>query len=334
MTTPRARVRRRPSERPSFGPGLVRTVERTQTLAGLELAVTRRLDGLLQGDFLGRVSGPGSEAGDARTYQPGDDARRIDWNLTARANELHVRSTVADRELETWIVADRSASMDFGTALLEKRDLVTAAVAAFALRTARNGNRVGVVVAGATELTTIPARSGRSGIMASLAALDASPRRESTPAPSVDLAAAITRVERMARRRGEVIVVSDFLDTGPWPRALTRLALHHDAIAVQVVDPRELALPAVGMLSLVDTESGRLLHVQTNSPRLRTRYGEAAARRHAGIAAAVRAAGAEHLVLRTDHDWLVDVARYLSARRRPARVLDDRASSEWRQDHR
>src|SRR3954454_2698434 len=192
MIESRGRVRRKPGEHPSFGPGLVRTVERTQTLAGLELGVTRRLDGLLQGDFLGRVPGPGSEAGDARTYQPGDDARRIDWNLTARANELHVRSTVADRELETWIVADRSASMDFGTAFLEKRDLVTAAVAAFALRTARNGNRVGVVASGAHELATIPARSGRSGIMASLAALDDTPRHDSSPPLDADLPAAMS----------------------------------------------------------------------------------------------------------------------------------------------
>ena len=303
-------------------PPLARVVERTSSLARIELEVTRRLDGLLQGDHLGRASGPGSEAGDARADQPGDDARRIDWSLSARANQLHVRRTIADRELETWILADRSASLDFGTALTEKRELVTAAAAAFGIRTARNGNRVGMIVAGGDELVTFPARADRSSVMTALAAVHRTGRHEREPDPHATLTAAILRAERIVHRDGQVIVVSDFLEAGAWPTGLTRLGLRHDVIGVQVVDPRELSLPSVGFLSVVDTETGRLMHVQTGSARMRARYEAAAARRHAAIGSSIRAAGAEHLVLRTDRDWLIDVARFLSARRRPARALD------------
>ncbi|MEO7443285.1 MAG: DUF58 domain-containing protein, partial [Acidimicrobiales bacterium] len=118
------------------------------TLRQLELLVTRKLDGLLQGDHQGLVPGGGSEPGDGRMYQPGDDVRRMDWNLTARSGAAHVRTDVADRELSTWLVIDTSASVDFGTARCEKRDLVLAAAAAFGFLTARDGNRVGALLAG------------------------------------------------------------------------------------------------------------------------------------------------------------------------------------------
>jgi uncharacterized protein (DUF58 family) len=130
------------------------------SLRALELTVRRRLDGLLQGNHLGLVPGPGSESGDARLYQPGDDVRRMDWAVTARTTEPHIRQTVADRELETWVAVDLSASLDFGTARCEKRDLAVAAVAAVAHLTRGGGNRIGALVATGERLVRIPARGG------------------------------------------------------------------------------------------------------------------------------------------------------------------------------
>lgn len=318
--TGRPSMRGRPGPLLSAPPATV--AARAEVLKRLELQVTRRLDGMLSGDHLALTSGPGSERAGARAYQPGDDARRMDWNLTARALDPHVRTTDADREMESWIVADRSASLDFGTAGCEKRDLVLAAVAAFGFLTARHGNRLGLLAPGGDELLRRPARSGRSALMAALTELYDTGRSDRRPVPEADLAAALDQLGRLRRPRGQVVVVSDFLDDSSWGEGLTRLALRHQVIAVHVTDPRELDLPAVGMLGVIDPETGRRLHVQTDSEALRARYREAALLRHHGTRARLIGAGAEYLHLSTDRDWLVDFAHFVSSRsgRRGARL--------------
>jgi uncharacterized protein (DUF58 family) len=283
----------------------------------LRLDVARRLDGLLSGDHLGFLFGPGSEAAEARLYSPGDDVRRIDWSVTARTNETHVRDAVAERELETTLVVDLSASMSFGTVRCEKRDLALAVAAAVMHLTGGAGDRVGAVVLGADGMRRLPPRGGRDASLALLHRLLAEPRAEGT---GPDLASGLTAVLNPPRRRGLVVVLSDLLcplrAEPPWARPLRMLATRHDVIVAEVVDPRELTLPDVGVLRLVDPETGRHLEVQTRSKALRERYAAAAAARRSGHAAAVRRAGAGHVVLRTDRDWLVDLAAFLAARRR------------------
>jgi uncharacterized protein (DUF58 family) len=179
----------------------------------------------------------------------------------------------------------------------------------------RAGNRLGVLVAGGDELRWLPPRSGRLAVLAALSVVHDSPRRERGPRPEADLAAALYRVEKTQHRRGLVVVVSDFLDGSDWVAALRRLTLRHQVVAVHVTDPRELELPAVGMLAVVDAETGAHLDVQTNSPTLRARYADAAARRHDGIRRQVVDGHAEYLHLSTDRDWLLDVVRFISRRR-------------------
>jgi len=288
-----------------------------EVLRRLELSVTRRLDGLLHGDYRGLVPGHGSEPGETRRYQPGDDVRRIDWNVTARAIETHVRESIADRELETWVVLDASASMAFGTANCEKRDLALAATAAVGYLTARGGNRIGAVLSpgphGATS--TVPARSGRVPLQALLRqSLDALRPTGAAP-PAGGLSEALERTLRTVRRRGLVVVISDFLDPGAWDRPLRSLASRSEVLAVEVGDPRELALPDVGMLLLVDPETGAEREVNTSDRRFRRRYAEAAAAEREATARRIRRAGADHLVLSTDRDWLVDLARFVAWRR-------------------
>jgi uncharacterized protein (DUF58 family) len=277
---------------------------------------------MLTGDYLAVAAGPGTERSGARPYGPGDDARRMDWNLTARSLLPHVRTTDADREMQTWVVADRSASLDFGTAECEKRDLVLAAAAAFGFLTARHGNRLGVLMAGGDSLTRIPARSGRFPLMAALSTLFDAPRAQRQPGPGADLAGALQTLGRSKHQRGQVVVVSDFLDPSDWRQAISRLALRHQVVAVHVTDPREFHLPAVGILGVIDPETGRRLHVQTNSVALRTRFEAAAADRYQEIRGSLARAGAEHLPLSTDRDWLIDFARFVTTRsaHRPARV--------------
>lgn len=283
-------------------------------LRKLELAVTRRLDGMLQGDHQGLVPGPGSEPGEARSYQPGDDVRRMDWNVTARTGVAHVRTPVADRELETWVIADLSASLDFGTASCEKRDLVVAAVAAVGHLTARAGNRIGALLLHGERTARVPPRPGRDHLDALLHQVAVAPRSDG--GGPTDLAAAAVLLDRLARRRGVVVVISDFVGAPGWERPLRALSARHDTLAIEVVDPRELSLPDVGLLSLVDPETGRRLEVQTSDERLRARFEAAAAAQRRDVAASLRRAGADHLVLRTDRDWLVDLVGFVDRRRR------------------
>jgi uncharacterized protein (DUF58 family) len=296
------------------GPASAPRVE--STLRRLELDVFRRLDGLLQGDHLGLVPAPGSEAGESREYQAGDDVRRMDWAVTARTTIPHVRDTIADRELETWIVVDRSASLDFGTAQYEKRDLALAMVAAVGFLTSRAGNRVGALVLGHDRTFFVPARAGREAMLSLLHQIESVPRAEQAQVPAGDLREALRTVARLARRRGLVVIVSDFLTRSEWQPALRALAVRHDVLAVEILDPREVELPPVGLVTLVDTETGRRVEVQTASERIRARFAEAAAQQRARIADDIRVAGSEHVVLRTDRDWLLDLVKYVVTRKR------------------
>ncbi|MGH8862614.1 MAG: DUF58 domain-containing protein [Jatrophihabitantaceae bacterium] len=294
-------------------------------LRRLELTVRNRLDGLLQGNYVGLVPGPGSEAGESRLYTPGDDVRRMDWPVTARTTIPHVRQTIADRELETWLVVDLSPSMDFGTALSEKRELVLAAITAVVHLTVRGGNRVGAVVGNGSSVYRIPALGGRNHARHLVRRIAATARSERGGGP--DLASMLDSLRRPPHRRGLVAVVSDFLDSAdlsdpdaplPWERPLRALSERHQLLGVEVLDPRELELPAAGLVTFVDTESGRELEVQTSAASLRGNYAAAARAQRARIADALRHAGAGHLQLRTDRDWINDVVRYVIARRRVA----------------
>ena len=285
-----------------------------EVLRRLELTVTRKLDGLLQGDYRGLVPGHGSELGETRRYQPGDDTRRIDWNVTARTQVPHVRDTIADRELETWVLIDQSASLDFGTAHCEKRDLVLNAVAAIGFLTSRNGNRVGAMLLRPGEDPVIvPARTGRVHLQAVLHRVITAPRLDG--AGPTQLATAVDRLAATMRRRGLAVVISDWLDPMAWQLPMRRLAVRHEVLAIEVVDPRELALADVGVLDLVDPETGFLYEVQTSDARLRERYAVAAAAQRDAIARDLRASGADHLTLRTDTDWMLDLVRFVVSRR-------------------
>lgn len=317
-----------------LGPGapVASVVSRAAVLRRLELEVLRRLDGLVSGDFRTHAIGPGSERAGARRYEPGDDARRMDWNLTARSLTPHVRTTEADRELETWVVADCSASMDFGTADREKRDVMLGAAAAYGILTVRAGNRFGMLVSGGPTLQRRPATTGRGGLLAALAAVHDADRHGGSPGAGADLPAALALQEKTARRRGLVVVISDFLDRGEWGAPLRRLALRHQVVAVHVTDPRESELPAVGMLTVVDPETGRQLHVQTSSEKLRARYAAAAAERAAAIRGTIGSAGAEYLHLSTDRDWITDVITHTTRRhahRRAAARIPGPSSTPW-----
>ena len=304
--------------RHSWAPPALREGRLDVALRALELTVRRRLDGLLQGNHLGLMPGPGTEPGETRRYQPGDDVRRMDWPVTARTTEPHIRQTVADRELETWLAVDLSASLDFGTAECDKRELAVAACAAVTHLTRGGGNRIGAVVATGAERLRIPARGGLAharGMIRRIAELPRAPE-----GVCGDLAGILEQLRRPPRRRGLVVVVSDFLgprtgDAFDWERPLRGLSGRHDLIAIEVLDPRDLELPDMGTVVLADPETGRQKEVVT-TPLLRREFAAAAAAHRVEVAAALRRAGAAQLTLRTDSDWVADMVRFAVARKR------------------
>lgn len=283
-----------------------------ELLRRLELDVNIKLDGMLHGDYRGLVPGHGSEPGETREYAPGDDVRRIDWNVTARLQKTHVRESIADRELVTNILVDLSPSLDFGTTTREKRDLVLSATAAVGLLTARVGNRVGAVLLTPDGVRSVPPGQGRRHLLALLDRVAAVQRGASG---TTDLADGMHRLGTQARRRGLVVVVSDFLATPGWELPLRRLTARHEVLAIEVVDPRELELPDVGVLTVIDPETGDQREIATSRASVRRAYAEAAAAQRASIAAEIRQAGADHLQLRTDGDWLLDLAHFVGLRR-------------------
>jgi uncharacterized protein (DUF58 family) len=297
MTTPERRWR------PAPVPDLLRRVD---------LTVRRRIHGLREGDHLALIVGRGVEAAEARPYSPGDDVRRIDWTVTARTGVPHVRDAVAERELDVVVLVDLSGSLDFGTVGARKVDLALDVLAAIASLTTRGHDRVGAILLNGEGIHPVPVRAGRPH----LAALLARAEREAAVGGTADLATGITRLGALARRRGLVVIVSDFMGPLDWERPLATIARRHDTIAVELVDPRDVRLPDVGYLTVVDTESGRRRTVDTADPVLRARFAAEADRRRALVATSLARTGSSHLRLWTGGDWVAALARFLDGRRR------------------
>ena len=308
MTSPHALGPARTPDRP--GPGEIPHA----LLRKVDLTVRLRIDGLLAGDHRAWFLGDGTELAQVRPYVLGDDVRRMDWNVTARTGEPHVRVFVPERAADSWLLLDTSPSMTFGTADRRKWDVAEGAALAVGHITTRRGNRLGIATFGDTAPRTAPAREGAKGLLPLLHAL----RREPDLQPSgpTSLGQALKRLDRIARRRSVVVIVSDFRGTRDWRRPLLRLATKHQVVAVEISDPRELELVDVGDLWLVDPESDRAVRVDTRDRKLRAEFGEEAVRERAEVAQQLRSAGTAHVVLSTAGDWLKPLVGALVEERR------------------
>jgi uncharacterized protein (DUF58 family) len=284
-----------------------------ELLRALQLDVSRRLESMLAGDYRSARHGPGTELAQVRPYVPGDDVRLIEWNVTARTGEPHVRVQLADRVLVTWLVLDTSPSMQFGTGDRRKADVAAGVAVGVGHVATRRGNRLGIVTFGDTRPATLPPSQGRVGLLGLLAALGREPDTERVGTTS--LGAALERVAAVARQRGVVAVVSDFRGPLDWRTPLLRLLERHDVLAVEIRDDREQELPDVGEIWLVDPETGRQVRVDTRSRTLRERFAAAAAEERSGVARVLSAVGVPHVVLSTSGDWLRRFAVFLGARR-------------------
>jgi uncharacterized protein (DUF58 family) len=285
-------------------------------LKALDISIGRRVEGLLAGDFRSSLHGEGSELALVRPYVPGDDVRRIDWNVTARTSEPHVRVTLAERVLVSWLVLDTSPSMQFGTADRRKADVAEGVAIAIGHLATRRGNRLGIVTFGDDDPRTIPPRQGRIGLLGLLLAIRREP--EETSAGATSLGAALRGANALARQRSLVVVVSDFRGQRDWRKPMLELASRHDVLAVEIRDPREQELSNVGVLWLVDPETGKQLRVDTRSRKLRERFAAAAASERTDVERALSSLGVRHVVLTTEGDWLRELAVFLRRRRHAA----------------
>ena len=283
-------------------------------LRRVDMTVRRRIDGLLAGDHRSSAFGEGTELAQVRPYVLGDDVRLIDWNVTARTGEPHVRVHVAERAVESWLLLDTSASMTFGTADRRKWDVAEGVSLAIGHFASRRGNRLAVATFGDRSPTIAPARQGKRAFLSLLLALRREPDLE--PHGPTSVGGAVARLAAVVRRRSIVVIVSDFRGPRDWRRPLLQLASRHDVVAVEVRDPREQELTDAGDLWLVDPESGRQLQVNTRSAKLRDRFRDEAAQERRDVARELRSSGVAHLVLSTSGDWLRELVTFLATERR------------------
>lgn len=285
-------------------------------LRRIELAIGHKVIGRRGGRHPSLVLGHGVEPGEARPYEPGDDVRRMDWSILARVGEPYVRDAIQERDLDVAILIDRSGSLDFGTVGWRKADLAVNVASAVAALAVAGGDRIGAVIATVDGPRIVPIRGGRRHLAALAGSIARSPL-----GGEVELGHAIDALCSVLRRGGLAVVISDFIArTETWSPALGRLGRRSDVIAVEVVDPRELRLPDVGLLVIEDPETGGQRTIDTSDDRFRLRLTEAANDRRAARATAIRRTGATHLRLRTDQEWTGPLAACLDGRRR-ARVV-------------
>jgi uncharacterized protein (DUF58 family) len=284
-------------------------------LQRLDWQVIRRLDGLLQGNYRSLFYGNGVDFADLREYQPGDDVRYIDWNVTARMDAPYVRQYLEDREITGWFLLDLSPSVDFGTVESErlKRSVLIDFVATLARLLTRHGNRVGAMFYGTQLERTIPARGGRIQVLRLVNDLLNQPRL--TRAPFTDLAPMLEAGRRVIKRRSLVFVISDFISEPGWDRSLNLLSKRHEVVAVRLWDPSEVELPDIGPLLMDDAETGEQIYVDTHDKRFRRRFQEAGERRQLALRAAFTRSGVSEMDLSTNEDLVRAIVRMAMLRR-------------------
>lgn len=282
-------------------------------LRRLEWTVLRRLDGLLHGSYRTLFRGTGLDLADVREYQPHDDVRHIDWNVTARLQSLHVRQYLEDREVVGWFLLDLSPSVDFGSDA-SKRDVLERFVAVLARVLTRHGNPVGAILYGSGIEAVIPPRSGRRHVLHLLHTLMHRPT--ASRAPRTDLGELLRAAMQIVPRRSLIFLISDFISTPGWAAPLAQLSRRHEVVAVRLYDPAELDLPEFGVTVLQDAETGEQMFVDSHDRGFRKRYAEAAEQRESQMLAALSNAGVDALELSTTDDLLDVLLRFAALRKR------------------
>ena len=298
---------------PSATPTPIPEATPERVLLRLDWKVIRRLDGLLQGDYRTLFYGFGVDFADLREYQPEDDIRYIDWNVTARMDTPYVRQYSEDRELTAWFLLDLSPSVDFGTLQHQKRSMLVDFVAVLARLLTRHGNRVGAMMFNGGDQHMIPARSGKVQVLRLINDMMRQPRLPR--APFTNLNVLLQNALNSIRRRSLIFVISDFISEPGWERPLSLLNQRHEVLAIRLWDPREVELPDIGVVMMEDAETGEQLYVDTHDKKFRRRFYEAALQREAALTESFKRAGVDALSLSTEEDLVRAIVRFAQQRK-------------------
>jgi uncharacterized protein (DUF58 family) len=282
----------------------------------LEWQVIRRLDGLLQGRYRTAFRGVGLDFLDLREYEPGDDVRHIDWNVTARMDTLFVRQYSEDRELTAWLLLDRSPSMGFGPIDRPKEVVLGELATTVARLLTRSGNRVGAILFDNEIEETLPPRSTRNQVLALARNLLRPPRVNGAV---TDLTALLEFAVGVVRRRSLVVLISDFISTPGWERPLLQLTERHEVVAIRLLDPREYELPDAGVIVVEDAETREQLVVDSSDAEFRRRLREAGEHREAELRSATLRAGVDICEVSTADDLVEALVRIVESRKRRGR---------------
>jgi len=299
-----------------------------ELLRKLEFRVLRRLDGFLFGDYTGFFYGPSLDLAEVREYQPGDEVRRIDWNVTARTGKIHIRQYREEKEVTVWLVVDLSASMRFGTRRVLKAEEALEFVGTAAAIVGRHGDKVGAVGFSEAGLRLVPPGTGRRQalrVLHQLYGLMSQPEPHGkkdgqAKAHSASLEYALEYVAKTLKHRALLFVISDFLNPQPeqeppWAKQLRRLAYRHDVVAVRIFDPAEKELPNVGELRMRDPESGEEIWLDTSDPRVRRAHALLVQAREAMLERTLRAAQVDVLNLSTAQEIVEPLLKFTLRRR-------------------
>jgi len=280
----------------------------------LDWKVIRRLDGLLQGDYRTLFYGAGTDFTDLREYQPLDDIRHIDWNVTARMNSPYVRQYVEDRDITAWFLLDLSPSMGFGPTERSKQLVLIDIVASLARLLTRNGNRVGAILYNSRLDKTIPPRSGRNQVLRLIR--DLLKETDQPIGTTTDLKELLNAGLYTLKRRSLVFLISDFFSEPNWERPLTLLNQRNELIAIRLWDSRELELPDAGLIVVEDSETEEQLYVDTSNPEFRRRFHEMIRKREETLQVNLKRAGVDFFSISTEEDLVNAIVRMATQRKR------------------
>ena len=287
------------------------TIELMKKIRRIEIRTRHLVEDLFAGSYLSVFKGRGIEFDQVRKYEPGDDVRSVDWNVTARMGELYVKRFVEERELTMMLVVDASASNDFGTQGQFKRDAALEMTAMLAFAAVRNNDKVGLLLFTDRVEKFIPPRKGRKHILRILRELlTFEPQGKGT-----DLRVALEYMNRTLKRRGIAVLVSDFqADPESYRKALVIAGKKHDVIAIDLRDPMETEIPEVGLLALQDAETGQIVEVDTSDKVWREAFAKRIQEYQTAKKRVWNGAHVERIVLETPDDHIGALTRFFRGR--------------------